>query len=157
MNPIGNILAPLIMPVIDKIASFIPNPAERQKAQLEAQAAIMAQQSKIVDALVQSDLAQIEVNKTEAASSSMFVAGWRPYVGWVCGFALSWQYVICPILSWGVVVLSSYMQVNVPAFPKLDLSELLPILFALLGMGGLRTLEKIRSVAREDDPTIAKK
>ena len=82
MNPI---LSSLIGPLIDKVASFIPNPEERQRARLEMEAQVMAQQTEIVRALVDADRNQTEINKIEAASSSIFVAGWRPFIGWICG------------------------------------------------------------------------
>lgn len=146
MNPI---LANLIGPLIDKVASFIPNPEERQKARLEMEAQVMAQQTAIVQALIDADKQQTAINLEEAKSSSLFVAGWRPYIGWVCGFALSWQFVIMPILSWGASLVAEYLGRKPVVFPQLDNSQLYPILFALLGMGGLRTLEKIRDVARD--------
>lgn len=149
MNPI---LAGLIGPLIDKVASFIPNPEERQKARLALEAQVMQQQSEIVKALIASDAQQNEINKIEAASSSMFIAGWRPYIGWVCGFALSWQYVLMPIATWVASVVASSTGGKALTFPVLDNSQLYPILLALLGMGGLRTLEKIQGVARESRP-----
>ena len=146
MNPI---LSSLIGPLIDKVASFIPNPEERQRARLEMEAQVMAQQTEIVRALVDADRNQTEINKIEAASSSIFVAGWRPFIGWICGCALAWQFLLMPIGSWAVSLVAQYLGEKPPTFPQLDNSQLYPILFALLGMGGLRTLEKIRDVARE--------
>lgn len=146
MNPI---LANLIGPLIDKVASFIPNPEERQKARLALEKQVMDQQTEIVRALIDADRQQTDINKVEAASSSLFVAGWRPFIGWICGFALAWQFILMPIGSWLASVVAQYLEMKAPVFPQLDNSQLYPILFALLGMGGLRTLEKIRDVARE--------
>lgn len=145
MNPLWNLLTP----VLDRILAFIPNPEERQKAQLAAQAAVLDQQAQIVRALIDADKQQNDINLEEAKSTSVFVAGWRPYIGWVCGFALSWQFVIMPILSWGAALVAQWSERKPVTFPQLDNSQLYPILFALLGMGGLRTLEKIRDVARD--------
>ena len=145
MNPLWQLLTP----VLDRILAFIPNPEERQKAQLAAQAAVMEQQAEIVRALIDADRQQTEINKVEAASSSIFVAGWRPFIGWICGAALAWQFLLMPIGSWAASLVAQYLGEKPPTFPQLDNSQLYPILFALLGMGGLRTLEKIRDVARD--------
>lgn len=146
MNPI---LANLIGPLIDKVASFIPNPAERERVRLAMEAQVMAQQTEIVRALIDADRQQTEINKIEAASSSLFVAGWRPFIGWICGCALAWQFLLLPVGSWLASTVAQYLGKEAPTFPQLDNSQLYPILFALLGMGGLRTMEKIRDVARD--------
>jgi hypothetical protein len=122
--------------VINKIW---PDPVERDKAMFElekmrsdGQLARLVEENKL-------DLAQIEVNKVEAASSSLFVSGWRPAVGWVCVFGVGYTYLGQPLLSW----LSSIVDVPVP--PKLDIEQLMALVLGMLGMGGMRTVEKIRS------------
>jgi hypothetical protein len=153
MNP----LLSLIGPVLDKVCTFIPNPEERQKAQLAAQQAILDQQATIVKALVEADAQQNNINLEEAKSSSLFVAGWRPFIGWICGCALGWQFLFMPIGSWCADTFCQYVGKKPIIFPSLDNSQLYPILFALLGMGGLRTLEKIQGVARDTDPLLTPK
>lgn len=86
-------------------------------------------------------LAQAEINKAEAASSSKFVAWWRPAIGWICGLALFLNYLGLPIAQW-VVNLTGGQT----ALFKVDLSELYPLLIGLLGLGGLRTWEKVKGV-----------
>ena len=86
-------------------------------------------------------LAQIDVNKTEATSSNLFVSGWRPSVGWVCVFGLIYSFILQPIISW---YSTAHGYVSPPA---LDLSTLITILGGLLGIGTLRTVEKINGVA----------
>ena len=81
--------------------------------------------------------AQIEVNKVEAAHKSLFVAGWRPAIGWICGFALLYSTIISPILGIWVTV------------PEVDTSLLTTVLMGMLGLGTLRTVEKIQKVSRE--------
>ena len=122
--------------VINKIW---PDPVERDKAMFElekmrsdGQLAWLVEENKL-------DLAQIEVNKVEAASSSLFVSGWRPAVGWVCVFGVGYTYLGQPLLSW----LSSIVDVPVP--PELDIEQLMALVLGMLGMGGMRTVEKIRS------------
>ena len=83
------------------------------------------------------NLAQIDLNKQEAAHQSMFVAGWRPFVGWICGIGLLYNVLIAQILSiWFEV-------------PKVDPSLLTPVLMGMLGMGAMRSYEKTKNVARE--------
>lgn len=85
---------------------------------------------------------QLDANREEAKSASLFVSGWRPFVGWVCGAGCAWNWIGLPIAKTGLAVAG--LQITVaPA----DLSEMLPLLVALLGIGGYRTVEKIRGVA----------
>lgn len=85
---------------------------------------------------------QLDINKVEAASSSIFVSGWRPAIGWICGAALAYQYVVRPIVSWGVVAAGHPL----PPMPGLD-ENLWQLLLGMLGLGGLRTFEKLNGVA----------
>lgn len=86
--------------------------------------------------------AQIQVNQQEASSTSLFVAGWRPFVGWVCGFALCWNYIVHPLFCWITVLASLHVQPP----PVLGLGEMMPILMGMLGLGALRTKEKMEGV-----------
>ena len=86
--------------------------------------------------------AQIEVNKVESGHTSIFVAGWRPFVGWTCGIALCYHFVLQPFL---VFLLYSFgYQVDLPAF---DMTTLTTILLGLLGLGGMRSFEKVKKSA----------
>lgn len=91
-----------------------------------------------MNAVLQRDLAQMEVNKVEAATD-LFRGGWRPFVGWVCGSGLAMQFVIGPILTWATTLAGRSIQ-----FPVLDLSVLLTLLFGMLGLGAMRTTEKLK-------------
>ena len=125
---IGSI-ADLIKTGIDKIW---PDKTEVEKTQM---ALMMAQlQGELDLAKWQSD-----VNKTEAASSSIFVAGWRPFIGWTCGAGLAMQFVVSPIGVWISGLCGKTIQM-----PNLDMGTLLTLLFGMLGMSGLRTFEKIK-------------
>ena len=90
------------------------------------------------------NLAQIEINKQEAAHKSMFVAGWRPFVGWTCGVALAYHFVISPIL--GFVLVLAGVQISMPTF---EFSQLSTILMGMRGIGGLRSYEKMKGVQRD--------
>ena len=113
--------------LIDKL---IPDPAARDAARFEL---LKLQQSGELAAM----LAQTDVNKVEAASGSVFVAGWRPAIGWVCALAMCYQYLLRPFLVAFNPVL---------AFPGLD-DNLWQLLAGMLGLGGLRTFEKLNGVA----------
>ena len=81
---------------------------------------------------------QNQINLEEAKSNKLFVAGWRPFIGWTCGFALCWNYIIHPLFCWVVVI----SQLNVQPPPVLGLGEMIPILLGMLGLAGYRTYEK---------------
>lgn len=118
--------------LISTIASFIPNPEERAKAE-------MALQAQIVNAYIAADADQRAINKVEASSPSLFIAGWRPAAGWLCVFGLAWQFFVSPMLTWVAVLI--YGKYAVP-LPTLGDSTLTDLLYALLGIGGLRTIDK---------------
>ena len=120
--------------IIDK---FIPNAEANRKAKAELEATIKLNTHEI-------QKAQIEVNKESAKHSSVFVAGARPFILWVCGFALAYACMLRPLI-FDIAMLSGssfYM-------PELDDELLSTALFGLLGLGGLRTFEKSKKVARE--------
>jgi len=85
--------------------------------------------------------AQTDINLEEAKNPNFFVSGWRPFVGWICGFSLGWQFIGSPIFEWIVKLTGK----NITA-PVLDTGSLITVLFALLGLGGMRTYEKFRGV-----------
>lgn len=83
--------------------------------------------------------AQTDINLAEAQHASVFVAGWRPAIGWVCALGLAWQFLVNPVLAWGLILFGSATQ------PPLIPSEgLMSLVMALLGLGGLRTYEKLK-------------
>lgn len=112
-----------------------PDPAQGAAAKLEL---IKLQQS--------GDLAQmtgqLEINKIEAANVNMFVSGWRPAIGWVCALALLYQYLVRPL----AVAIFAAVGHPLPTMPGLD-ENLWQLMMAMLGMGGLRTFEKVQGVA----------
>lgn len=87
---------------------------------------------------------QLEINKMEAANPSKFVSGWRPAVGWVCTIGLAMQFLVLPLITWTAIIFGAELEL-----PPLDLSILITMLLSLLGVGGMRTVEKINSVARK--------
>ncbi len=134
--PIPAIIGALVPALGTLIDRLIPDKAEAEKArnQLEAQ---------LVTAANEAALAQVEVNKVEAAHSSVFVAGWRPSIGWVCAAGLAWAFVAAPIASWALVAFNIKAEL-----PAIQFDHLFELVLAMLGIGGLRTFEKLRGVAR---------
>ena len=86
--------------------------------------------------------AQTDINKEEAKSSSLFVSGWRPAIGWVCALALAYQYLLRPLAG----TVASIFGIIIPPLPGLD-DNLWQLMMGMLGMGGLRTFEKVQGVA----------
>lgn len=115
---------------------FFPDPQRAAEFKLE-----------IYKSLQSSDLAQIAVNQTEAANSSVFVSGWRPFIGWVCGGALAYQYVFLPISIFVATLINEKFATVFLNAPKLD-DNLWQLLIAMLGMGALRSFDKYQGTAR---------
>jgi hypothetical protein len=92
------------------------------------------------------ELAQIGVNTQEAQHSSLFVAGWRPFIGWVCGLAFAWTFLLYPILQFAVVAFG--VPIDLSLLPVMDLSEMMPVLLGMLGLGAMRSYERKVGVER---------
>lgn len=89
-------------------------------------------------------MAQAEINKVEAQHRSVFVAGWRPFIGWVCGSALAYSFILRDVISWTAIAAGS----PIAPPPELAMEHLMTILMALLGLGGYRTFEKLAGRAK---------
>lgn len=104
-------------------------------------------QQELTTALIQGDLsaklAQLAVNAEEAKHEGIFVAGWRPAVGWVCAAAFGYSFVLQPFLVFTITA----MKWEAPPLPALDMAPLMAVLGGILGLGGLRTVEKVKGVA----------
>ena len=125
-------LLPAITEVLDRV---VPDQAAAAKAKLEMEA-------KLLEAATAQAGQQAAINQVEASHTSIFVSGWRPFIGWVCGAGLAWAFVIGPMLGWllpatGVVA----------ALPVLQMEYLLELVVAMLGLGALRSFEKMKGVA----------
>jgi hypothetical protein len=133
-----DIIAGPIMKIIDKV---IPDPQAKAQAQLELIKLNQAGEFKELDAQLELARNQSDINKIEAASPNLFVSGWRPAMGWACVGIFIANYIGAPLLAWLSPVL------DVPPPPRLDIGEVLPVLFGMLGLGTLRTQEKIKGAA----------
>ena len=89
-------------------------------------------------------LAQIEVNKVEAQSPSLFKSGWRPAVSWLCVFAMGWHFIIQPVVVF-IMVVMGHDPIDLPEF---DMGSLMTVLMGLLGLGGLRSYEKTKGLTK---------
>lgn len=96
------------------------------------------------------DLAQIGVNNTEAQHASVFVAGWRPAIGWVGAAAMAYQFLLYPLLTWlwALAQANGHLPAGMQPPPMLDADALWVILSGILGIAGMRSFEKSRGVAR---------
>jgi len=121
-----NVVAGIIDKVADKIDDFTLDKAE--KAQL----------------IQEINKAQIEVNKVEAAHNSMFVAGWRPAIGWICALGMAGNFLVIPFVNMALELFDTGVEV-----PLIALSEMMPVLMGMLGLGAMRTFEKTKGVSRE--------
>jgi hypothetical protein len=127
MSPFIAAILPVLGKVLEKV---IPDRDRRDEIAYE----IATQAESHAQAI---QIAQIEVNKIEAAHKSLFVAGWRPFIGWVCGVAMGFNYLVVPVAD-------IWLDIT-----PLDTAVMFPVLLGLLGLGGLRTAEKVKRVARE--------
>jgi len=127
----------LIGPITNLLDKFIED--KNVKAKLAHEVATMAQ--KHAQELAK---AQIEVNKTEAAHNSMFVAGWRPATGWCCVLGMAANFLVIPTANFILVLSESNVVI-----PLIELETMMPVLMGMLGLGAMRSYEKVQGVSRE--------
>ena len=132
-----SLIASLIGPVSGILDKVIPD--SDIKAKLAHEIATMSDNH-----AQQALLAQLEINKAEAASGSLFKGGWRPFIGWTSGVAFAYHFVLQPLL---VFVLTA-SGVDLPELPEFDMSTLLTVLGGMLGIGGLRSYEKTKGLTK---------
>jgi|TARA_R100000353_G_scaffold102771_1_gene74331 hypothetical protein len=125
-----SIVASLVGPVTGLLDKFIED--KDQKAKLAHEIATMSEKHS-----QEAMLAQLEINKAEAATGSLFIGGWRPCIGWICAFGLLYNTIIVNILGIWVAV------------PEVDTTLLVPVMMGMLGLGAMRSYEKVNKVARE--------
>lgn len=140
-------IAPLVSKALDLI---FPDP----KVAMEHKLAVLRLEQegafKQFDADLQRDLAQIAVNQEEAKSDSLLKSGWRPMVGWTCVAGLAYEFLFRTIFGWALKLIAffdGYSAVELATFPmppSLDMGTLITLLGGLLGIGTLRTFEKVK-------------
>jgi hypothetical protein len=122
----------IISSILDK---FLPS-ADKKLDIEKAKIAVELQKALLEHNLIK---AQTDINAEEAKSNSMFVAGWRPFIGWVCGFAFAFNYVGLPVLTWFYVAI---MGQSMPPLPEFDMMTLMTLLSGMLGLGFMRSYDK---------------
>lgn len=132
-------LIPAVAQVLDKL---IPDPQAAAEAKLKALELAQKGELAALDAELRLALGQLEVNRAEA-TTDMFRGGWRPAVGWVCVIGLTYQFILQPVLPWVVALFGA----QVPPLPAIDNETLMVLLTGMLGLGGLRTIERIKGKA----------
>jgi hypothetical protein len=130
-------LSNLIGPVTGLLDKFVED--KDQKAALAHDLATMAERH-----AQELATAQIEVNKAEASSGSLFKGGWRPFIGWVCGGAFAYHFVLQPVIVFAVLTAG----VDLPPLPEFDMASLMTVMMGMLGLGGLRTYEKQKGITK---------
>jgi hypothetical protein len=132
-----SLLTSLVGPATDLLDKFIED--KDQKAKLAHELATMADKH-----AQEISLAQISVNKEEAASGSIYKGGWRPFIGWICGIAFFYHFVCQPL----VIFIVAIIGLQVPSLPEFEMGTLLTVLGGMLGIGGLRTYEKQKGLTK---------
>lgn len=122
-----------VAPIINKVLAFIPDPQQK----LEAQQALMA-------SLMAWDSQQTQIDAAEASNSNLFVSGARPFILWICGFAVAYKFVMQPFLVF--IIVACQIKFDIRLLPSLDWSELSSLMFGMLGLSGMRTFEKMKGV-----------
>lgn len=123
------------------IGHFFPNAADANAAKLKLLE--LQQSGQLAEIAAKSDLAkaQAAINQVEAANKSIFVAGWRPFVGWCCGASFCWQFIGAPLVAY-IAALSGWHG----TLPTFDYSQLMTVLMGMLGLAGMRSYEKVSGV-----------
>ena len=127
----------LIGPVAGLLDKFIED--KDQKAKLAHEIATMAEKH-----AHEAAMAQVEVNKAEAGHRSIFVAGWRPFIGWTCGVALAYHFIFAPLIVFG----ATWAGATIPDLPVFDMDSLMTVLLGMLGLGGMRSFEKAKGLTK---------
>lgn len=134
-----------LLPIAEKLFDrFIPDPEQKAKAILELKKEENQQALQEMTLELQAMQAQTNINQEEAKSSSVFVAGWRPFIGWVCGVAFAYHFVLQPLLAFVIANLGTG-QVDLPNF---DMDALFTVLLGMLGLGGMRSFEKFKGITK---------
>ena len=131
-----------LLALINPIASIIDRVIPDKSAAATAKAQLLETE---VQGELNTAIGQIQTNTAEAANQSVFVAGWRPFVGWACGAAFVYAFILQPSLQTFAVILHS--KIDVTQLPKLDLSTMMPVLLGMLGLGAMRSFDKTQGTS----------
>lgn len=138
MIPLISAIAPILGKVFGLVDKMVPDKDANSKMKHEVETMLIGLQGQLQNG-------QIEINKIEAAHKSIFVAGWRPFIGWVCGASIAWHFIGYNVAVW--LVTAFQIDIIVPKLIGTD--TLLELVLAMLGLAGFRTFEKVKGVSRE--------
>lgn len=147
MNPVfAPVLGGIFSTIGDLIDDLHTSDKERLDAQIELQK-LGIETAKIEAGLIQG---QIEVNKVEAQHANIFVSGWRPAIGWIGAASMAYQFILYPMLiwAWSLMQANGWVSLDLKPPPMLDTDALWVILSGMLGIAGMRTVEKVKSVTK---------
>ena len=137
---------PALIPIIGNLLEkFIPDPQAAAEAKLKMLAMVQQGDLAQLDADMKLALGQLDVDKAEA-TTDLFRGGWRPGAGWVCVLGLAYQFLLMPLLPW----IAHVAGANVPPLPTIDIGTLFTLLAGMLGLGTLRTAEKLKGVQKKN-------
>ena len=139
------VLGKLIDKGLDVVDQFVEDKDQANKIKAEIKKQIESQDHELAMAQIKG---QLDVNKTEAQHKSIFVAGWRPSIGWVCSLGLAYQFLLYPLLVWIWTFgkAKGFVPVELNPPPTLDGDLLFSLIVGMLGMGGLRSFDKVKKV-----------
>jgi len=129
----------ILGPIVGKVLDFIPTPEKRAEAQLALQRELDANQQALIAAVSALNKGQTDIDVEEAKSGSLFDK-WRDFIGWVCGAAFAWQYVVEPILTFVLTAVGHPVTL-----PALDFSAMSPILTGMLGLAGMHLYQNVKA------------
>jgi len=132
---------PIIGDVISAVKDIVGEVIVDKDKRIEINYKLQELEDKAQERLHEELMAQAEINKVEAANASVFVSGWRPFIGWVSGAGVAWTFVVGPVAEWG-----SRLAGWRGAMPELDTGQLMALVTAMLGVAGYRTFEKVKGV-----------
>ena len=133
MSLVNNLIGP-VTGLLDKVIED-----KDQKAALAHEIATMSDNH-----AQQALMGQLEINKAEAASGSIFKGGWRPFIGWVCGVAFAYHFVLQPLIVFGVTAAG----IDIQELPEFDMGSLMTVMMGMLGLGGMRSIEKLKKIEK---------
>lgn len=137
MNPLTSIFE-LVNTVISRV---FPDKSKAQEIQLELAKMQLSGELSQLEKDSAERIAQMEINKVEAASENIFISGWRPFIGWACGIAYVFAYIVSPYVINPILIAYGH-----PALPQVDFSDMIAVLLGMLGLGGMRTYEKRKGI-----------
>ncbi len=153
-------LLPGVLPSITETAKIlverlVPDPAARAQAQRELEEVISAREAAVASVIAEQNKAQNDINLAEAQGNDRFSSRWRPALGWACVLAFVYQFLLAPMLTWALIGVA--FGFAFPAPPTLTVTDFMPVLIGMLGLGAQRTYERVSGVSTAVPTNLAKR